>query len=112
MTKEQEELRRQLRRLELEEEQERHHMDRLAHMEEEQGDALFERKQRLEEELETWSGSDPLPFDIMEGKKEVLFSIQQKINGFLDELEQEKRHAVAVREEKRDEIHYRLQQLS
>lgn len=112
MTEEQEELHRRLRRLETEEEKERYHMDRLAYMEEEQEGILFERKQRLEGELEIWSGGESLPFDIMEEKKKVLFSIQQEINGFLDELEQKKRHVAAVREEKRDEIHYRLRQLS
>lgn len=112
MTEEQEELHRQLRKLEEEEDNERYRMYRLVRMEEEQEEVLFERKQMLERELETWSGGETVPFDIMEEKKQVLYSIQNENYSFLEELEQEKRRYRTKNEEKRDEIYDRLHRLS
>ncbi|MCM1496637.1 MAG: hypothetical protein NC089_12685 [Bacteroides sp.] len=108
----QEELYQQLRKLEAEEEKERRYIDRLVHMEGEQEGVLFERKQILERELETWSGGEQMSYDIIEEKRQVLASIQNENYEYLEELEQEKRRIITKSEEKRDALYHCIHRLS
>ncbi len=111
MEETEEELRGQLRQLEEQEEENEREQRRVMDMEEDQEMVLRRMCLHMEEMQESYS-QNYVVFGLMEEKRNLITSIQNRQYELLEEMQEEKRKNMEENEDKRTEIHKKLCQYS